>query len=226
VHPVPCLPPTPALNAHEGSRPAASGLLLISIPSPRLTTASCDTTQRRRLPRSPLPGNTFRLHRSLMESTPSPPEVGVLPLVTIVRVMRSSITMHTSVTDPIMGEVSRFPHATWASRCDLVEEDRRWSRLSHPCILLNPIMGRHYLAQSSVQLIFGLTFVFLTWCLDIIELLTFISPPLSCSISSSSPTPCVHLRYFYRYHLCCLLDLLLTRLAVCFTTRPLMMRQQ
>ncbi|KAI0246790.1 hypothetical protein BJV78DRAFT_111941 [Lactifluus subvellereus] len=42
------------------------------------------------------------------------------------------------------------------------------------------------------------TFVFLTWCLlDIIDLLTFIFPPLSCSVSSSSLTPYVHLRYLH-----------------------------
>ena len=46
------------------------------------------------------------------------------------------------IGDPITGDVSRFPHATWARRCDLVEEDGRWSSPSHLRILANRVAGR------------------------------------------------------------------------------------
>jgi hypothetical protein len=65
---------------------------------------------------------------------------------------RSSVTTHTSVTDPITGEVSRLPHAAWTGGRDLVEEDGlpppprswsgSWSNPSHLHILQNRVAGR------------------------------------------------------------------------------------
>ncbi|KAI0246792.1 hypothetical protein BJV78DRAFT_1157633 [Lactifluus subvellereus] len=87
---------------------------------------------------------------------PSPPPEAVPPPATSATVTstatRSSVTTHTSVTDPITGEVSRFPHAAWTGGRDLVEEDGlpppprswngSWSSPSHLRILQNRVAGR------------------------------------------------------------------------------------
>lgn len=85
-----------------------------------------------------------------------PPGVAVPPPATTATMTstatRSSVTTHTSVTDPITGEVSRIPHATWTGGRDLVEEDGlpppprswngSWSNPGHLNILQNRVAGR------------------------------------------------------------------------------------
>jgi ribosomal protein L31 len=98
------------------------------------------------------------LSRGVRGPSPSP-EVAVPHPTTTTTVTsagtRSSVTTHTSVTDPITGEVSRLPHAAWTGGRDLVEEEEEgglplpprswngsWSSPSHLHILQNRVTGR------------------------------------------------------------------------------------
>ena len=107
--------------------------------------SSVSSTDRRGLGRpnpgevSPALSATGRRHHPHQSAT-----------MTTTTTTRSSVTTHTSVTDPVTGEVSRVVHAAWTggrerepeSGADLGVWGEGWSSPSHLRVLQNRVAGR------------------------------------------------------------------------------------
>ncbi|KAI9453306.1 hypothetical protein BJY52DRAFT_1289594 [Lactarius psammicola] len=92
-----------------------------------------------------VPAAPAQLPQSLVQSAT------VTSTMTTTTTTRSSVTTHTSVTDPITGEVSRVPHAAWTGGreresavpdAELGAWGEGWSSPSHLRILQNRVGGR------------------------------------------------------------------------------------
>ncbi|KAH9050352.1 hypothetical protein EDB83DRAFT_2553359 [Lactarius deliciosus] len=104
---------------------------------------------------SPALSATGRQHQQRPHRVVAPPpaqSATVTSTTTTTTTTRSSVTTHTSVTDPVTGEVSRVAHAVWTGgreRESAVPEadlgtwgEEGWSSPSHLRILQNRVAGR------------------------------------------------------------------------------------